>query len=132
MDFFQQFPVIAAHNAMTTSFCSKAPSALHVADCLLRQLSFPAASTLLMRLLTQRARRRSTHTFASAVFKEMYHLLHSPPEAIFSAVVMVWTCILTISLFLLDSILPGGERPYSMCSWPPHQQRAANGDQTCA
>jgi hypothetical protein len=36
-------------------------------------------------------------------------MYQSPPEATFSAVAMVWTCFLTISLFLLDSILPGGE-----------------------
>jgi hypothetical protein len=52
-----------------------------------------------------------THTFASAVHKEMYQ---SPPEAIFSAVAMVQT-FLTISLFLLDLILPGAESPYYMC-----------------
>jgi hypothetical protein len=52
-----------------------------------------------------------THTFASAVHKEMYQ---SPPEAISFAVAMLWTCFLTISLFLLDSILPEGGSPYSM------------------
>jgi len=43
---------------MTTSLYSKAPRALNVANCHLRQLSVPAASTLLMRFLTQHARRR--------------------------------------------------------------------------
>jgi hypothetical protein len=99
---------------------SKAPRALNVADCLLRQLSFPAASTLLRRFLTQHARRRSSvpNTFASAVQKEMYP---SPPETAFSAVVaMVWTCFLTISLFLLDSILPVGEVRTPCTCFLPH------------
>ena len=51
-----------------------------------------------------------THNFASAVHKEM---CQSPPEAIFSAVDMLWTWFLTISQFLLNSILPGGDSPYS-------------------
>jgi hypothetical protein len=54
-----------------------------------------------------------THTFASAVHKEMYQ---SPPATIFSAVAMVWTCVLTIlvSSRLVEKNLPGGESPYSM------------------
>jgi hypothetical protein len=41
-------------------------------------------------------------------------MYQSPPEAVFSAVAMVRTCFLTIFLFLFDSILLGGESPYSM------------------
>ena len=52
-----------------------------------------------------------THSFSSAVHKEMYQ---SPPEAIFSDVTMVLTCFVTISRFLLDLILLGGESQYSM------------------
>jgi hypothetical protein len=48
---------------------SKAPRALDMANCLLRQLSFPVALALLMRLLTQRARRpciaQNLHTFSA-------------------------------------------------------------------
>jgi hypothetical protein len=64
---------------------SKAPRALNVADCLLLQLSVPAASTLLMRFLTQRASRRFSVPILLhfAVHKEMYQL---PPEAVFSAI----------------------------------------------
>jgi hypothetical protein len=80
-------------------------------------LSHPQDLDAPLRLAVQRKinsyrQQSEPNTFASAVRKECTNK-RSPPEA-FSAVAMVWTCFLTISLFHLDSILPGGESPHPL------------------
>jgi hypothetical protein len=100
VDFLQQLPCARNEGGSDLFPLSKTPRTLDVANRLLWQLSFPAASLLLTSLLTQRACRHSggfcIRTFASAVHKEVCQSLHG---AIFFAAAMVWTCFSSISLF---------------------------------